>query len=194
MQTSEQNIPLFVVSFGIHVHAHTWTEWSSVCILFHFSPKNDGQLVINWRESTSNHQKQTPFLKWIVCTFCHILQWRSAQISVAGLSATTTTRSKHIKDSKERLFIRTQTHNLQIFGVIPFVKLQNNTKTTVKRLKTMKFEMRSEITYLFLVELCCTNNNNNWSWKVLLSPYQHSHTFSRDELPVSVSCGLVPFY
>ena len=30
--------------------------------------------------------------------------------------------SKHIKGSKERLFIRTQTHNPQIFGVIPFVK------------------------------------------------------------------------
>ena len=27
--------------------------------------------------------------------------------------------SKHIKGSKERLFIRTQTHNLQIFGIIP---------------------------------------------------------------------------
>ena len=34
-------------------------------------------------------------------------------------------RSKHIKSSKERLFIMTQTHNLQIFGVIPFVKLIN---------------------------------------------------------------------
>ena len=31
---------------------------------------------------------------------------------------------KHIKDSKERLFIRTQTHSLQILGVISFVKLQ----------------------------------------------------------------------
>ena len=36
-------------------------------------------------------------------------------------------RSKHVKGSKERLFIRTQTHDLQIFGVIPFVKLQNDT-------------------------------------------------------------------
>ena len=32
-------------------------------------------------------------------------------------------RSKHIKGSKERLFIMTQTHSQQIFGVIPFVKL-----------------------------------------------------------------------
>ena len=29
--------------------------------------------------------------------------------------------------SKERLFITTQTHNLQIVGVIPFVKLENDT-------------------------------------------------------------------
>ena len=36
-------------------------------------------------------------------------------------------RSIHIKSSKERLSIVTQTHNLQIFEVIPFVKLQNNT-------------------------------------------------------------------
>ena len=36
-------------------------------------------------------------------------------------------RSKHIKGSKERLFIMTQAHSLQIFGEIPFVKLQNDT-------------------------------------------------------------------
>ena len=35
--------------------------------------------------------------------------------------------SKHIKGSKERLFIRTQTHTLQTVGVIPFVRLQNDT-------------------------------------------------------------------
>ena len=34
---------------------------------------------------------------------------------------------KHIKVLKERLFIMTQTRNLQILGVIPFVKLQDNT-------------------------------------------------------------------
>ena len=32
----------------------------------------------------------------------------------------------------------TQTHSLQGFGVIPFVKRQNDTYTTVKRLKTVK--------------------------------------------------------
>ena len=31
------------------------------------------------------------------------------------------------KGSKERLFSLTQTHNLKMFVVIPFVKLQNNT-------------------------------------------------------------------
>ena len=35
--------------------------------------------------------------------------------------------SYHIKGSKECLFIRTQTHKLQKFGIIPFVKLQNDT-------------------------------------------------------------------
>ena len=31
------------------------------------------------------------------------------------------------KVSKERLFVRTQTYSLQIFGLIPFVKLRNYT-------------------------------------------------------------------
>ena len=35
-------------------------------------------------------------------------------------------RSKHIKCSEKCLFIRTLMHSLQIFWVIPFVKLQNN--------------------------------------------------------------------
>ena len=54
---------------------------------------------------------------------------------------------KHI--NSERLFIRTQTHNLQIFDVIPFVRLQNDTSATVKWLKTVKNEIRREITYPF---------------------------------------------
>ena len=37
------------------------------------------------------------------------------------------TRSKHIKGSKEHLFVMTQTHSLHIFREIPFVKPQNNT-------------------------------------------------------------------
>ena len=56
--------------------------------------------------------------------------------------------SLHIKGSKERLLIMTQTHALQMFVVIPFVKLQNNSWTTTERLKTMKNEKRNEITYL----------------------------------------------
>ena len=45
-----------------------------------------------------------------------------------------------MKGSKERLFIMTQARNLHIFRVIPFVKRQNDSLTTVKRLKTMKNE------------------------------------------------------
>ena len=46
--------------------------------------------------------------------------------------------SNKIKGSKERLFIRSQTHSLQIFGVIPFVSLQNN--TTLNKIGHMRFE------------------------------------------------------
>ena len=42
------------------------------------------------------------------------------------------------KGSKERLLIMTRTHSMQIFGEIPYVKPQNDTWTTVKRLKTTK--------------------------------------------------------
>ena len=35
-------------------------------------------------------------------------------------------RSKHMKGSKERYLLE-QKHNLQMFGVIPFIKLQNDT-------------------------------------------------------------------
>ena len=36
------------------------------------------------------------------------------------------TKSKHINGSKE-CYLLGQKHNLQIFGVIPFVRLQNDT-------------------------------------------------------------------
>ena len=52
------------------------------------------------------------------------------------------TRSKHIKDLKER-YLLGQKHSLQMFGIIPFIKLQNDTQTTVKRWKPMKNEMKS---------------------------------------------------
>jgi len=42
------------------------------------------------------------------------------------------------KGSKERLFIFTRTHSMQIFGEIPFVKPQNDTETMNKQLKTTK--------------------------------------------------------
>ena len=64
------------------------------------------------------------------------------------------------------LFIRTR-HSLEISGVIPFVKLQNYIETvkkiTVK--KTMKNEMESSSTCLFLVELWCFLSS---AWKIFL--------------------------
>jgi len=58
------------------------------------------------------------------------------------------TISKNIKGLKERLFVMTQTPDLQIFGEIHFIKLQND--TTLKQLKTKKNEMRFFI-YFFPV-------------------------------------------
>ena len=62
---------------------------------------------------------------WImsVTTF----QWRNncACVKLVLIAYSIGWRSKYIKGSKERLFIMTQTHYLQIFG--PFVKLQDNT-------------------------------------------------------------------
>ena len=49
------------------------------------------------------------------------------------------------------LFIKTK-HKMNFGGLCPFIKLQNGTSTTIKRLKTMKNEMESKSTYLFLVE------------------------------------------
>ena len=40
-------------------------------------------------------------------------------------------RSKHIKGYKKMLFIRTKTRSANFRGVIPFVRLQNDTETTV---------------------------------------------------------------
>ena len=41
-------------------------------------------------------------------------------------------RSKHIKGSKERYLLE-QKYNMRSFGDIPLIKLQSDTKTTVKR-------------------------------------------------------------
>ena len=46
------------------------------------------------------------------------------------------------KKFKGTLFIRTK-HSMRIFGVIPFIKLQNDTSATVKVCKTMNNEMES---------------------------------------------------
>ena len=44
-----------------------------------------------------------------------------------GIFIPTKKHSKHIKDSKERWFIMTRTHNLHIFGVIRLDKRRNDT-------------------------------------------------------------------
>ena len=49
------------------------------------------------------------------------------------------------------LFITTN-HNIRIFGVIPLIKLQNDTSTTVKR---WKIKCRTRTLICFWVELCC---------------------------------------
>ena len=51
------------------------------------------------------------------------------------------------KRLKRALFIWTQ-HNMHIFGIVPFIKLQNDTWTTVKRRKMLKNEM------IIVQELC----------------------------------------
>ena len=51
-------------------------------------------------------------------------------------------RSKRIKGPKE-LYLSGQKHSLQIFGVIPFVRLQNDSETTVKRWKIVKNGLKS---------------------------------------------------
>ena len=43
------------------------------------------------------------------------------------MTASILKQDPHAKDSKEGLFIMTQTYNLQILGVISFVKQQNDT-------------------------------------------------------------------
>ena len=38
---------------------------------------------------------------------------------------------------------------MPIFGVIPIIKLQHDTESTIKQSKTMKSDMESKSTYLF---------------------------------------------
>ena len=50
----------------------------------------------------------------------------SAATTVTNTSSSTKCWSKHIKGSEEHYFIRPK-HNMQIFGVIPLIQLQNHT-------------------------------------------------------------------
>ena len=58
------------------------------------------------------------------------------------------------KGSNECLFILTRTHSMQIFGEIPFIKPQNDTETTDKRLKTMKNEWKMRIFFGWDIATC----------------------------------------
>ena len=56
-----------------------------------------------------------------------ILTHHSYLFCLSALGVVFVNVSKHIKGLRERLYIMTQTHSLQIFGVIPFVMPQNDT-------------------------------------------------------------------
>ena len=58
------------------------------------------------------------------------------------------TRSKHIKHSKEHLFIMTQTKRCTFSGKSPSSGHKTDTSTTAKQLKTTKNDMSGEVTYL----------------------------------------------
>ena len=58
------------------------------------------------------------------------------------------------KGSNERLFILTQTHSMQIFGEIPFIKPQKDTETTDKRSKTMKNERKRLLLFGLIFTAC----------------------------------------
>ena len=57
-------------------------------------------------------------------------------------------------------------HSLHIFGKIPVVKLQNDTETTDKRLKTMTNER--EKTYLVLVEFLSLIRSQSFCFRFAL--------------------------
>ena len=85
-----------------------------------------------------------------VCVCVHIYMYMkrfrvSVFIATYATSKTVTlisTSSKHIKGSKERCLLG-QNSTCKLSGVIPFMKLQNDTKATVKQWKTMKNDMES---------------------------------------------------
>ena len=92
-----------------------------------------------------------PFIPSLIASICHVstgsffrgVRWELRGVErreglllvfkysnknkiVKSKSVTWTFISKHIKRSKEGLSVMVQTHSMQIFGVIPFVKLQND--------------------------------------------------------------------
>ena len=81
------------------------------------------------------------FIYYVFMCFCPALKRRGKYYILSFHSFFIMFPTFFSVSSKERLSVTTQTHKLHLFGVISFVKRQNDTKTTVKRLKTMKNEM-----------------------------------------------------
>ena len=105
---------LFVVSsntsWGEDIHVSSNTSWG---VDTHVSSKT------SWKKGTRvKNQTEQKLWNWIDC-YCSKTRSNHAE------------RYKKQNKNKKTLFIRTK-HNMRIFGVSPFFKLQNNTQATVK--------------------------------------------------------------
>ena len=103
-----------VMCMSCHMRVHWVTEWW-LCVT----------VAVEWQTSA------TKKLQCWWCYYCPVVgggmkEWISCiTMSIREITIPKMPRSKHMKGSKE-LFIRTD-HNIWIFRVIPFIKLQNNT-------------------------------------------------------------------
>ena len=110
-------------------------------------------------------------VKWILFSqksHSFSVQWLCLSLQRVGLCSRETyqIRPKHIKGWKER-YLLGQKHNLLIFGVVLFIKLQNDTLTTVKRWKPMKNEIKANVSCNILPSTRQENNTaqpktNKW--------------------------------
>ena len=89
----------------------------------------DVRVEMTYEVGVDDSRLGTAFVTWVLRPLERLVDGVRAEVpwKYQEVCIMTWTPSKHRKGSKERLFIRTQTHNLPIFGVIPFVKLQNET-------------------------------------------------------------------
>ena len=107
----------------IHTHTHTYTHTHT-----HTHTYTHTHVHTHTHTHTRTHTYTVILYAYIdsrkkIWVFVRCIPSWPAQVNSTNWSRI---RSKHIKGSKEHLFIRTQTHNLQILRVIPFVRLQNN--------------------------------------------------------------------